>query len=41
MRKNITLKLNLKFGPKCAKKTIVSKGYKIGIEYKKCVLRRN
>ena len=35
------LKLNLEFGPKCAKKTIVSKGYKIGTpEYKKCVLRR-
>ena len=35
------LKLNLEFGPKCAKKTIVSKGYKVGTpEYKKCVLRR-
>ena len=35
------LKLNLEFGPKCAKKTIISKGYKVGTpDYKKCVLRR-
>ena len=35
------LKLNLEFGPKCAKKTIISKGFKVGSpEYRKCVLRR-
>ena len=35
------LKLNLEFGPKCAKKTIISKGFKVGTpEYRKCVLRR-
>ena len=35
------LRLNLEFGQKCMKKTIVSKGYKVGTpEYKKCVLRR-
>ena len=35
------LKLNLEFGHKCAKKTIISKGYKVGTpDYKKCVLRR-
>ena len=35
------LRLNLEFGQKCLKKTIVSKGYKVGTpEYKKCVLRR-
>ena len=35
------LKLNLEFGQKCMKKTIISKGYKVGTpEYKKCVLRR-
>lgn len=35
------LKLNLEFGPKCAKKTIISKGFKVGTpEYRKCVLRK-
>ena len=35
------LKLNLEFGPKCAKKSLLLKGYKVGSpEYRKCVLRR-
>ena len=35
------LKLNLEFGPKCAKRTLISKGFKVGSpEYRKCVLRR-
>ena len=35
------LKLNLEFGPKCAKKSLLLKGYKVGTpEYRKCVMRR-
>ena len=35
------LKLNLEFGPKCAKKSLLLKGHKVGSpEYRKCVLRR-
>ena len=35
------LKLNLEFGPKCAKKNLLLKGYKIGTpEYRNCVMRR-
>ena len=35
------LKLNLEFGEKCVKKTLFTKGYKVGTpEYRKCVLRR-
>jgi len=35
------LKLNLEFGPKCAKKSLLLKGYKIGTpEYRNCVIRR-
>ena len=35
------LKLNLEFGPKCAKKSLLLKGYKVGTpEYRNCVMRR-
>ena len=35
------LRLNLKFGERCRKKTLLKKGFKVGTpEYKNCVLKK-